>query len=327
MRSARVLIHLSILLLLVACAPGAAAGQTRLVMAVPHGGLFDSGLPLALGREKGFFREAGLDVEWVVVRGGGESVQAVLSGSAQVGMTGFFAVLSAFQKGAPVRILAAEMKGTAELFWYAAGDSPYRKMEDLAGKRIAFSTQGSASHMAVLAVVDQLKARGFPAPQAIPLGSPPSVFTAVKTGQADAGWAVPPLFLDKMEKGEIRVVFRGEEIERLREVTIRVLFADADFAEKNADVFRAFFRAYRKALDFMFDNREETVRIWISHAKIQLPEATVMKVYDFYPRGSLAFRPVSGARTAVENAVRFGFLKQPLTQAELERLIDLRYVP
>jgi len=314
--------------LLAGVPPAPALAQTKLVVATPHALLFDTGLPFAVAKEKGFFKEAGLDVETVVVRGGGENVQAVVSGSVHIALaTGIFSVLSAFQKGAPVKILAAEMTGTHDLFWYSMGTSPYRKMEDLAGKRIAFSNPGSSTHQAVLAVSDILKAKGLPPPQAVALGGMPDTFTGVKTGQADAGWGVPPLFLDRIEKGEVRIVFRGSEIEQLKDMTIRVTFGNAAFIEKNPETVRAFFRAFQKTLDFMFENRQETAKIWIKYQNLLLPEATVLKVYDFVPRSALAFKPIKGIPATMEDAIKFNFLKQPLTQAELEKLIDLRYVP
>lgn len=304
-----------------------AMAQTKLVVATPQAVLFDTGLPFAVAKEKGFFKEAGLDVETVVVRGGGENVQAVVSGSVNIALaTGFFSVLTAFEKGAPVRVLAAEITGLADLYWYAMGTSPYRKVEDLAGKRIAFSNPGSSTHMAALAVIDQLKAKGLPAPQAIALGGMPDTFTGVKTGQADAGWAVPPFFLDQIEKGDIRIVFRGDEIQKFNDVTIRVTFANANFVEKNPDTVRAFFRAYQKTLDFMFDNRQETVRIWLKQG-LKSSEALALRSYDFYTKASVALKPIKGVQSTMEDAVKFNFLKQSLTQAQLERLIDLKYLP
>jgi NitT/TauT family transport system substrate-binding protein len=322
------LLALGILLMGLAVGPGPADAQTKLVVAVPHALLFDTGVVLAVAKEKGFFKDEGLEVESVVVRGGGENVQAVVSGSVQIALaTGFFAVLSAFQKGAPIKVLAAEMTGTPDLFWYVMGDSPYRKLEDLAGKRIAFSNPGASTHIVVLAVIDKLKAKGLPAPQAISLSGPADTFTGVKTGQAEAGWAVPPLFLDKLESGEIRIAFRGSEIERVQDMTIRVTFGNTNFLEKNPETVRAFFRAYQKAMGFMFENRRETARIWIREGKLKLSEDAVMKAIDFYTRSSVAFKPVKGVQTTMEDAVKFNFLKQPLTQADLERLIDYRYLP
>ena len=303
-----------------------AGAQTKLVVATPHAGIWDT-LPIYVGQERGFFKDAGLAIDTVVVRGGGENVQAVVSGSVHVVVgTGFFAVLSAFQKGAPVKVLAAEINGLRDLYWYALGSSPYRKLEDLAGKRLTFSTPGSSSHMGVLGVIEQLTAKGLPAPQALSIGGMPDALTAVKTGQAEASFAAPPFFLDQIEKGDLRIVFRGDEVTKYNDVTMRVTMASADFVEKNGEAARAFMRALQKAQDFMFDNREETVKIWIRRAKLKLPESTLLKVYEFYTRESVALKPIRGIQVTMDEAVRFKFLRQPLSQAELNRLIDLSYL-
>jgi NitT/TauT family transport system substrate-binding protein len=321
------LVAVALLALLGELAPDPAAAQTKLVVAVPHAVLFDTAVPIYIAQEKGFFRDAGLTVETVVVRGGGENVQAAVSGSVQIVIgTGFFAVLSAFQKGAPVKVLASEMTGLPDLFWYTTGNAPHRKLEDLAGKRIAYSTAGASSHMAVLAVADQLKAKGLPAPQGVSLGGFPDALTALKTGQTDAAFGVPPLFFDQIEKGELRIVFRGDEIQKFNDVTIRVTFANADYLQKNPETVRAFFKAYQKALDFIFDNRQETVKIWLKRG-LKSTEALAAKSYDFYTKTSMAMKPVKGVQTTMEDAVKFNFLKQPLSQAELDRLIDLKYLP
>ena len=65
-------------------APARPEAQTKFVVAIPHPVLFDTALPLYVAEEKGFFKEAGLAVERVVVSGGGENVQAVVSGSVQL---------------------------------------------------------------------------------------------------------------------------------------------------------------------------------------------------------------------------------------------------
>lgn len=319
---------LPILLALLLWAPVPTAAQTKLVVATPHQVFLDTGPVIEIAKQKGYFKEGGLEVDTVVVRGGGENVQAVVSGSVHISLaTGTFSVLSAFQKGAPVKILAAEMTGTPDLFWYSLASSPYRKMEDLAGKRIGFSNPGSSTHMGVLTTIDLLKAKGLPAPQAISLGGPADTLTAVKTGQADAGWSAIPLFLELVDKGELRIVFKGAELERLREVTMRVTFGNVNFVEKNPQVVRAFFKAYQKAIDFIFENRQETVKIWIPFAKLKASEATVLKALEFYERPNLAFKPVKGIPTLMEDAIKFNFMKQPLSQAELDRLIDYRYLP
>jgi len=305
----------------------AASARTKLTVVVPHRVLFTVAVPIYVAQEKGFFRENRIEVDPVFTKGGGENVQAVVSGDAQVGLsTGVLALLSAFAKGAPLKIVASEIYGM-DTFWYVLQSSPVRKFEDLAGKKVGYSRPGSSSNMAVLAISDQLKAKGLKPAEPVSLGGVPDAFTAVKTGQGDAGWSVPPFLLDRVEKGEIRIVARGSEIIALNDVTMRVHFANADFASKNPETLKAFLRAHRKAVDFMFENPKEATKIWIKRADLKIPEATVLKTWEFYNRAAMEAKPFKGIEKSMEDAVEFKFLKKPLNKAETEKLFDASYLP
>ena len=304
----------------------AAAARAKLILVVPHRVLFTVAVPVYVAQEKGFFREANVDVDAVFTRGGGENVQAVVSGDAQIGLsTGTLAVMSAFVKKAPIKIAAAEITGM-DSFWYVAGNSPIRRFEDLAGKKLAYSRAGSSTHMAVLAISDQLKAKGLKPAEPVSLGGIPESYTGVRTSQADAGWSVPPFMLDRVEKGEVRVVVRGDEITALKEITSRVHFMNSDFAAKNPDPVRGFFRAHQRAVEYMMDHKEETTKIWIRKADLKLPESAVLKTWDYYNKAAMTGKPIRGLQATIEDGIRNNFLKQPLTQAELNSLVDLSYL-
>jgi NitT/TauT family transport system substrate-binding protein len=305
----------------------AAAARTKIIVVVPHRILFTVALPVYIAQEKGYYKENNIDVDAVFTRGGGENVQAVVSGDAQIGLgTGTLAVISAFVKKAPIKIAAAEITGM-DAFWYVQSNTPIRKFEDLAGKKIAYSRPGASSHMAVLAIADQIKAKGLKPAEPVSLGGIPEVYTAVRTGQTDAGWSVAPFQLDLVEKGLLRVVVKGDEIAAMREITPRVHFVNNDFAAKNPDAVRGFFRAQQRALDYMFEHKEDTAKIWIRRAEMKYPEAAVLRTWDYYNRAAMTLKPIRGIQATIEDGIRNKFLTQPLTQAELNSLIDLSYLP
>jgi NitT/TauT family transport system substrate-binding protein len=305
----------------------AAAARTKIIVVVPHRILFTVALPVYIAQEKGYYRENNIDVDAVFTRGGGENVQAVVSGDAQIGLgTGTLAVIGAFVKKAPIKITAAEITGM-DAFWYVQSNTPIRKLEDLAGKKVAYSRPGASSHMAVLAIADQIKAKGLKPAEPVSLGGIPEVYTAVRTGQADAGWSVAPFQLDLVEKGLLRVVVKGDEIAAMREITPRVHFVNNDFAAKNPDAVRGFFRAQQRALDYMFEHKEDTAKIWIRRAEMKYPEAAVLRTWDYYNRAAMTLKPIRGIQATIEDGIRNKFLTQPLTQAELNSLIDLSFLP
>lgn len=305
----------------------AAAARTKIIVVVPHRILFTVALPVYIAQEKGYYRENNLDVDAVFTRGGGENVQAVVSGDAQIGLgTGTLAVISAFVKKAPIKIAAAEITGM-DAYWYVQANTPIRKLEDLAGKKVAYSRPGASSHMAVLAIADQIKAKGLKPAEPVSLGGIPEVYTALRTGQTDAAWSVAPFQLDRVEKGEIRVVVRGDEIVAMRELSARVHFTNNDFAAKNPDAVRGFFRAQQRALDYMFEHKEDTAKIWIRRAEMKYPESAVLKTWDYYNRAAMSLKPIRGLQAIIDDGIRNKFLTQPLTQAELNSLIDLSFLP
>jgi NitT/TauT family transport system substrate-binding protein len=304
-----------------------AAARTKIVVVVPHRILFTVALPVYVAQEKGFYRENNIEVDAVFTRGGGENVQAVVSGDAQIGLgTGTLAVISAFVKKAPIRIAAAEITGL-DAFWYAQSNTPIRRIEDLAGKKIAFSRPGSSTHMGALAIADQVKAKGVKPPEPVSLGGIPEVYTAVRTGQADSGWSVPPFQLDRVEKGELRVIVKGDDLKSLNDITPRVHFLNNEFAAKNPDVVRGFFRAHQKALDYMFEQKTDTAKIWIRRAELKFPESAILKTWDYYTREAMALKPIRGLKETIQDGIRNKFLTQPLTEAEIKALIDLSFLP
>jgi NitT/TauT family transport system substrate-binding protein len=305
----------------------AAVARTKIIVVVPHRVFFTVALPVYVAQEKGYYRENNIDVDAVFTRGGGENVQAVVSGDAQIGLgTGTVAVMSAFVRKAPIKIAGAEITGM-DTFWYVQSNTAIRKLEDLAGKKVAFSRPGSSSHMAVLAIADQLKAKGLKPSEAVSLGGYPEAYIGVRTGQADAGWSVAPFQLDRVDKGELRVVVKGEEITAMKELTVRVHFINTEFAAKNPDAVRGFFRAQQRALDYMFEHKEDTAKIWIRRAEMKFPESAVLKTWDYYNRGTLTLKPIRGLQTIIEDGIRNKFLNAPLTQAEINNLVDLSYLP
>ena len=87
-------------------------------VAIGQRGNWDTAVP-HLGEKAGIFKKHGITLELLYTSGGGETQQAVLSGSVDIGAAaGVMGVLGAYSKGAPVRVIGAEATGAAD-YWYA----------------------------------------------------------------------------------------------------------------------------------------------------------------------------------------------------------------
>ena len=94
-----------------------------------------------VGYKAGLFKRHDLVLDIFYTDGGGETQQAVISNSAQVGIaSGFLGAIGIFAKGAPVRIIGGSYTGGAQVFWYVPTDSPIKTPQDLTGKTVAIPT-------------------------------------------------------------------------------------------------------------------------------------------------------------------------------------------
>jgi NitT/TauT family transport system substrate-binding protein len=90
---------------------GNSPAQDALTVAVGGRGIGEACVT-EIGRNADIFTKHGLKLEIVYTDGGGETQQAVVSGSAQIGVTsGFLGALGLYSKGAPVRIIGASYTG------------------------------------------------------------------------------------------------------------------------------------------------------------------------------------------------------------------------
>ena len=208
-------------------APPPASAVDLLKITVGQRGNWDTSIA-HLGDKAGIFKKHNIELEIVYTSGSGETLQPVIAGSADMGFAvGTQGAMSAFAKGAPVRIVGAEATGAAD-YWYAKATSPIKTLQDTNGRTIAFSTQGSSTQSIVRAFIDELKLTAKP----VATGNPSATLTAVMTDQVDVGWASPPFGLKEQEAGQIRVVAKASDAALVRGQTIRVIVANAQALEK-----------------------------------------------------------------------------------------------
>src|SRR5258706_2771993 len=228
---------------------GAFADDT-LKLAIGQRGNWENAAP-ELGQKAGIFRKHGLSLELLYTQGAGETLQAVISGSVDVGIGfGTAGVLGAFAKGAPVRAIANSMTGADDLFWYVPATSPIKSLKDASGKTIAYSTTGSSTNLAVLAFIRQFGVQAKP----VATGSPASTFTQTMSGQVDIGWSSPPFGIEALQQGRIRIVARESDVAAFRNQTVRLMIAHAAVVEQRRDLVERFVQACPETLEGMYSD-------------------------------------------------------------------------
>ena len=297
--------------------PAAASAEDTLRLAVGAPNNWDSGVS-DVGVRAGIFKKHGLDLELLYTQGGGETMQAVISGSADIGISaGTAGVMGAFSKGAPLRIIAAGTTGAGDLYWYVPASSPIKSFKELDGKTVGYSTNGASTHITALALI---KHYGVAA-KAIGSGAAAVTLTQAMTGQIDVGWASPPFGLEQLDQGQIRIIARGSDVPATRDQTVRVHIVNADVLAKRHDVIVRYMQAYRESYDFLYDN-PEGAKIYAQYAKIREPLAIRIRD-EFLPKPAMSPDRVSGIDAITQDAIAFKVLAAPLSKAQLDELIQI----
>jgi NitT/TauT family transport system substrate-binding protein len=196
-------------------------------------------------------------------------------------------------------------------------DSPVKSMADMKGRTMAYSTQGSSTHANSLALNELHKAEAKPTAT----GGFPATYTAVMTGQIDAGWSAPPYAMEALRKGEIRIIARSMELPLVRDHTIRALIANKASLDAKPDVYRRFMAAYRETVDWMYAS-DEALRIYMEFAKITIDDARRIRE-EFVPKEMMRPDRVVGLADLMPDAIRLKFLNQALTEAQLKELVAI----
>lgn len=289
----------------------------KLKVAHPHKGLAEiANAPIA--DLKGFFKDEGLEVEFFWTKGGGDTVRAVTTGGVDIGMdTGPMGVLGAIEQGAKLEIVSAGVTGP-NFVWMVPKDSPVKTINDLAGKKIGYSSQGSSTHLALMAILEQTGVKAEP----VASGSTPDSWTAAKTKQIDAAWATPPDTY-KLEEEGARGVFTSLDYPMLRDYTYIVNIATPETIQAKRDALIAFHRALNKAAEFVGTDPEGAAKIYKQNT--DLSEDLLARYFkSIKPREMWKLSEIQGWGVTAKYAKLFKFTTKDV---ELKDVFDSSTLP
>jgi ABC-type nitrate/sulfonate/bicarbonate transport system substrate-binding protein len=297
--------------------PAPAPAQETLKLAVGQRGLWDTSVS-DLGQRAGIFKKHGLTLELLYTQGAGETQQAAIAGSVDIGVSvGVMGVLSAFSKGAPIRVIGAEMTGAGDLFWYVKADSPIKSIKEVGeGKTIAYSTNGSSTHGVVTAFIKQFDLKAKP----VATGSPPTTLTQVMSDQIDVGWSAPPTGLDLVDQGRIRILATGNDT-LFKDQTVRLLITTVQTLQTRKAAIDKYIKAYRETVDWMHDD-PAALKVYADFNGIS--EAAAKRIRDgFFTKDAISPDRIIGLDVAAKDAVALKFTASELTKAQLAELIQI----
>jgi NitT/TauT family transport system substrate-binding protein len=215
-----------------------------------------------VGLEKGFYKEAGFDIQIAPSTGSGFVITAVDGGKADFGMAESTSVVQAISKGAKVKGFTVFMDITTSGL---ASLTPYPTPESIAGKTVAASLTDSARVILPI-IFDQKKLEiGTVKWQA---ADPGVYFPLILDGKVDLFTAsvdgdVPALMRVATPQG--KTVHFSSFADWGYDVFGYFLVARADRIASSPEEVKAFAAATAKAVKYAIENPEETARIMIKH--------------------------------------------------------------
>jgi NitT/TauT family transport system substrate-binding protein len=281
-------------------------------------GNWETSIP-ELGRDAGIFAKYNVEPEITYTQGTGETLQVVVAGSADLGLSiGILGAMGAYNRGAPLRVVAATSTGLQEAFYYVRADSNIKSLKDATDRTIAFATNGSSTQIAALSIINQYGVKARP----VATGDANSTFTQVMSGQVDIGWSTAPLHLDAADRGEIRIIANASEVPRLKGETSRVVVANASRLDAKRDVINRYLKGFRETIEWLYSD-PEALQKYEAISGIS-PKTTQRMIKDFIPKDSLQSAEVKGLELLNADAVSFKFIPGPLSAQQLSELIQIQ---
>ncbi len=289
---------------------------------VTHWGAQFYGAPYAVAMEKGFFKEAGIDVTgFLTSTGGGTSVRNTLASDLPYGEVALSAALEAINAGQPLKIVNGGVESIGDILWIAKPDSPLNGIKDLAGKRVGFTAPGSVTNMLILM---SLKKAGvdLKSVQIVPAGGIGANLSAVLTGALDAAFTGEPTWTQ--ERGKVKAVFWAKDVLGA-EMTQTVGVVTDDFIKSNPEKIRAIILGRAKGVEYIYAHPDEaadiTAKAYNMDPKLVRPVFQHLKEIEWWGKGDLRY---TGMNRMAEGMQIVGKLKGDV---DWKKIVDPSFLP
>ncbi|KGE00207.1 ABC transporter substrate-binding protein [Rhizobium sp. YS-1r] len=208
--------------------------------------------PSFIAYERGYFKDAGLDIELKFFEAAQPMAVAIASGDAEFGVTAMSGGLISLAQKDAVKVVGGaltEEKGVVGAVILASNkayDAGLTDPSKLAGKSFGITTAGSSFHFMAhkIAAANNIKLADI---QLRPLQKLGAIVGALSTGQIDA-WAIQANVANKMiREGAAKKI--GIVSDYAPDYQVTTAFTSTKNAKDNRSLTECFIKAYAKAID------------------------------------------------------------------------------
>jgi NitT/TauT family transport system substrate-binding protein len=243
-------------------------------LAISQYGRVTATLPWAVAIEKGYFTDAGIKIDQVIAgAGGGTTLRNVLASDLPYGEVATSAAIAAKRAGLDVVIVNSASSHIGEIALVTDPKSSVHAMADLAGKKAAYTAPKSTSDVLLHLALKESNLTGKV--ETVATGGFGPGLTALETGAVQAAPLIDPILTLQPEK--FRVIMHFADL--IPRMTWLVGITTRDFANKNPELLRKLIAVRLRAVNFIYQNRDEAMRIY---AKVWREDP--QKVATYFPK-------------------------------------------
>ena len=288
-------------------------------LAISEYGKLTSTLPWAVAFKKGYLKEDGLNVTDIISSGvGGGGLRNLLASNMGVGNVGTAAAIAAINQGMDLRIVMCNADHLGDLTWATTKNSSIHSLQDLAGKKVAYTAPRSTTEMVLRAAVAKAGLTGKV--EILPIGGLGPGLTALAHGAVDATPLVDPALTLEPEK--YKILFHGYDV--FPKFTYSVVVATREFTQKYPDKLRKVLSARRRAVEYMEQHREETAALYSQLFEFPLDVAHKLlpKYYEWGQWSHGSFSP-EGLKAMSDGMLLVGLIDKPV---DWSKIIDQSFL-
>ena len=239
-------------------------------------------VPFRIAQVKGFYRDEGLDPEFILIRGA-VGMQALLGGSVDFTSASGSTVAAAV-RGLPVKLVfIASAKPQFDMI----AQKDIRSVQDLKGKIVGISSRGGAIDLLTQLIVQKHGLTPNKDVISLVVGGQEDTVLALRTGRIAAALLTPPRPLILQREGFNRLAYSGDYMPTYPTGGIGV--TDEKIKTSPNDVL-AFVKGSVRGLQFARQNRAEAIKILSDYFSIKDP-ALNEALFELY----LSRLPVDGS--------------------------------
>jgi NitT/TauT family transport system substrate-binding protein len=273
-------------------------------------------LPVYVTQEKGFFKDEGLDVLFVMFNAGTTNLQAMIGGDVQIMGSAFVETIGGRAAGADVK----NFWGICNIMPFQLYSNPnFKSMKEAKGKRFAISRFGSLTDFLTRATLQHFGVDPKDV-TILQIGSTPARFAALSAGAVDASIVWFPVTEIAKAQGYTKLYdLKG----LFPEWPYETFAARESWLKKEKDEVVKFLRAYQKGVKLTLENKEEALKAIRKYVKIDpaYAPAGYDEYRDSFPvNGRMAEKAVPAV---IEQEYEGGRLKRKVS---MDEIIDRSFI-